>query len=104
MSSNQEFHNNPRQSYLQMRIRHANTAFYLLLSATVLSGMVSLVGVGLLLSAQKPEGTVTTIGGLVSNVAFAKLAKDANDRLDQAMREAREDNDDEDNDDEDLPS
>lgn len=99
MSSNQEFRNSSIQNYLQMRIRHANTAFYLLLSATVLSGMVSLVGVGLLLANQVSEGTVTTIGGLVSNVAFAKLAKDANDRLDRAMREATENDDNED-----LPS
>jgi uncharacterized membrane protein len=91
-------------SFVLQNASKENTAFYLLLGATILSGIVSLAGVGLLLSHQESEGTVTTIGGLVSNLAFAKLAKDANDRLDQAMREAREDNDEEENDEKDFPS
>jgi hypothetical protein len=82
--------NDTETRYLQMRIRHANIAFYLLLIATVSSSLVSLAGVGLLLSGRISQGTATTAGGLLSNVAFAKLAKDANDRLDRAIREADE--------------
>ena len=83
---------NPSNSYLQERIRQAKLAFNLLLGATVLSGIGSFAGVGLLLSKQVSEGTTTSVGGLISNVAFAKMAKDSNDRLDKAMKEEEEEN------------
>lgn len=88
--SHQSHEFNPSNSYLQERIRQARLAFNLLLGATVLSGIVSFTGVGLLLSKQVSQGTITSIGGLISNVAFAKMAKDANDRLDRAMKEEEE--------------
>ncbi len=88
--SNQANEFNPNNSFLQERIRQARLAFNVLLGATVLSGIVSFTGVGLLLSGQVSEGTITTIGGLISNAAFAKMAKDANDRLDRAMKETDE--------------
>lgn len=78
------------RSFLQERIRQAKLAFNALLLATVLSSVVSFAGVYLLLSGQVSEGSITSTGGLLSNVAFAKLAKDANDRLDQVMKEAME--------------
>ncbi len=78
------------RSFLQERIRQAKLSFNVLLGATVLSGVVSFAGVYFLLSGQVSEGSITTTGGLLSNVAFAKLAKDANDRLDRAMKEAME--------------
>lgn len=82
--------NNSQQNYLQERIRQAKLAFNALLGATVLSGIIGFAGVGVLLSGQVSEGAITSTGGLLSNVAFAKLAKDANDRLDQVMKEAME--------------
>lgn len=81
---------NSESSFFQERIRQAKLAFNVFLGATVLSGAVSFTGVYLILSGQVSSGTMTSAGGLVSNVAFAKLAKDANDRLDRAMKEAME--------------
>ena len=88
--SNQSNEFNPNNSFLQERIRQTRLAFNVLLGATVLSGIVSFTGVGLLLSDRVSEGTITSIGGLISNVAFAKMAQDANDRLDKAMEEEDE--------------
>lgn len=88
--SNQFNEFNPDNSFLQERIRQARLAFNVLLGATVLSGIISFTGVGLLFSNRLSEGTITSIGGLISNAAFAKMAKDANDRLDKAMKEEDE--------------
>ncbi|RAM51671.1 MAG: hypothetical protein C6Y22_10445 [Hapalosiphonaceae cyanobacterium JJU2] len=75
------------RSFLQERIRQAKLSFNVLLGATILTGLISFAGVYLLLSGRISEGSITSTGGLLSNVAFAKLAKDANERLDQAMKE-----------------
>ena len=83
-------------SYVQERIRQAKLSFNLLLGATIVSGIVSLTGVGLLMFNQLSEGTVTTAVGLASNITFVKLARDANNRLDEAIREAEEEDDDDD--------
>ncbi len=88
--SNQPNEFNPNNSYLQERIRQARLAFNVLLGATVLSGTVSFTGVYLLFLDRISEGTITSIGGLISNVAFVKMAKDVNDRLDKAMKERDE--------------
>ncbi|MBD2773738.1 TRADD-N-associated membrane domain-containing protein [Iningainema tapete] len=85
LNQNNDF--NRETSFLKERIRQAKLAFNVFLGATVLSGAVSFTGVYLILSGQVSSGTMTSAGGLVSNVAFAKLAKDANDRLDKAMEE-----------------
>ncbi len=90
MTKNEPNEFNPNNSFVEERIRQARLAFNVLLGATVLSGIVSFTGVGLLLSDRVSEGTITSIGGLISNVAFAKMAKDANDRLDKAMEEEDE--------------
>lgn len=68
-------------SFLQERIRQAKLSFDALLLTTVLSGVVSFAGVYFLLSGRVSEGSIISTGGLLSNVAFAKLAKDANDRI-----------------------
>lgn len=81
---------NSDSSFLQERFRQANLAFNLLVCATALSSLVSFTGVGLLFLGRVSEGTVTTAAGLVSNVAFAKLAKDANDRFDRAIGKMNE--------------
>lgn len=77
---------NPETRFFKERLRQAKWAFNLSLIATALSFTVTLAGVGLLLSEQVSKATVTTTGGLLSNVAFVKLATNANDRLDQASR------------------
>jgi len=81
---------NAETSFLQERIRQAKLAFNVLLGATVTSGAIAFTGVYFLISGHVSEGTITSTGGLISNVAFATLAKDANDRLDKAMQDAEE--------------
>lgn len=76
--------------FLKERIRQAKLSFDALLLATVLTGAVSFAGIYFLLSGQVSKGSLTSIGGFISNVAFVKLAKDANDRLDRVMKEAIE--------------
>ncbi len=71
------------------RVRQAKLAFNLLVCATVLSRIVSLVGIGLLFSGQISEGAITASGGLLSNAAFIMLAKDTNDRLDRSIWRSR---------------
>jgi len=85
----------PETSFLNERIRQAKLSFNLLVYATVISGIVGLIGAGLLMSNKLSKGAVTTGLGLASNIAFVKLAKDANDRLDYSIREAEEEDDDE---------
>jgi hypothetical protein len=74
----------------QERLRQAHLSFNLAFIATAISACVSLVGAGLLLSGQVPEGTVTTAGGLASSVCCVRLAKDTNDRLDKILAELRD--------------
>ena len=84
----------PETSFLNERIRQAKLSFNLLVYATVISGIVGLIGAGLLMSNKLSKGAVTTGLGLPSNIAFVKLAQDANDRLDEAIREAEEEDED----------
>ncbi|NEO03108.1 MAG: hypothetical protein F6K50_49670 [Moorea sp. SIO3I7] len=86
--ANKEF--DPETRFLNERIRQAKLSFNLLVGATILSGIVGLIGAGLLIFKQSPEGAVTTAVGLASNIAFVKLAKDANDRLDEAIEDEDE--------------
>ena len=81
---------NTKEKYLRMRIRHANIAFNCFLSATLLSGIVSLVGIVLIFSGEVTEGAITGTGGTITTAALAKLSKDANDRVDKAMQEYKE--------------
>lgn len=69
------------------RLRQAHHSFNLALVATAVSFGISLIGAGLLLSGEVPEGTVTSAGGLVSSVQCLQFAKDANDRLDKILVE-----------------
>jgi hypothetical protein len=59
-------------------------SFRLAFVMTAASGVISLVGVSLLLMDKASEGTVTTTGGIVSSLCFSHLAKDAKERLDKA--------------------
>jgi len=62
----------------------AHQSFQGAIFMTAASAIVSLVGVGLLLSGKTSEGTITTAGGLVSGVGFSQLMKDAEERLEHA--------------------
>ena len=72
------------------RLRQARYSFNLAIVATATSFFISLVGAGILLSNNVPQGTVITAVGLVSGVRCTKLANDANDRLDKISVEEEE--------------
>lgn len=65
------------------RLRQAGYSFDLALVMTAASAIIGFVGVGLLLSGQATEGTITATGGLASSVRCLQLARDANNRLDK---------------------
>ncbi|QLE46655.1 hypothetical protein FD723_40920 (plasmid) [Nostoc sp. C052] len=71
------------QEIIRELSRQARYSFNLALIATALSACISLVGAGLLLSGNVPEGTVTTAGGMAASVRCIQLAKDANDKARQ---------------------
>lgn len=75
------------------RLRQARLSFNLSLKLTIVSAFVSLAGVGLLFVGKVSEGTVTTAGGLTSNIVsvrLLKLTKEANDRLDQMAKDLKD--------------
>ncbi|MGI2904202.1 TRADD-N-associated membrane domain-containing protein [Tolypothrix sp. VBCCA 56010] len=74
-------------SIAQERLRQGRYSFNLALIATTVSFFIGLVGAGLILSNQVPEGTVAAASGLASSVCCISLAKDANDRLDKVLAE-----------------
>ena len=78
-------------SIAEERLRQARYSFNLAIVATTTSFLISLVGAGILLSNNVPQGTVITAVGLVSGVGCTKLANDANDRLDKILAEEKED-------------
>jgi len=83
---------NPELSVIQERLRQAHLSFNLALGLTATTGIVGLAGVVLLFSGKVPEGTITTAGGLASNIVSVrclKLTKDANDRLDQMAKDLK---------------
>ena len=78
----------------QERIRQARHGFDAALILTVASSTVTLAGIILLLAGQVSQGSLTTVGGLASNLVSVRclqLAKDANDRLDKVAKELKDD-------------
>lgn len=74
-------------SIAQERLRQARWSFNLALAMTAAFAVISLVGVGLLLSGKTTEGSVAAAGGFASSVRCLQLAKDTNDRLDKIAAE-----------------
>jgi hypothetical protein len=74
-------------SIAQERLRQARWSFNLALAMTAAFAVISLVGVGLLLSGKTTEGSVAAAGGFASSVRCLQLAKDTNDRLDKVAAE-----------------
>ena len=72
---------------LQMHFQQARLTFYLVLAATVLSVLVSIIGVALLLSGQISQGSAIAVTGLIPTAVCAKLADKAIDRLDRLVAE-----------------
>ncbi|MBE9053592.1 hypothetical protein IQ243_24940 [Nostocales cyanobacterium LEGE 11386] len=74
-------------SIAQERLRQARWSFNLALAMTAAFAVISLVGVGLVLSGKATEGSVAAAGGFASSVRCLQLAKDTNDRLDKIAAE-----------------
>jgi hypothetical protein len=78
------------REFMKERIRQARLSFNLTLVLTAVSAAISVMGVGLLFAGKVPEGSVTTAGGLSSNlvsVRLLRLTKETNDRLDKMAHE-----------------
>jgi hypothetical protein len=78
---------------IQERLRQARLSFNLTLTLFVTSGIISIVGIALLFLGKVPEGTVTTAGGLASNIVSLrclKLNKETNDRLDEIVKDLQD--------------
>ena len=78
------------QLVIKERLRQAKLSFNIALSLTIISAIISLIGVGLLLSGKTSEGTATTAGGLASkivSIGLLKMTKDTNERLDKIATE-----------------
>ncbi len=80
------------REFMEERLRQARLSFNLTLGLTAVSAFISVVGVGLLFAGKVPEGSVTTAGGLSSNlvsVRLLRLTKETNDRLDKMAHERK---------------
>jgi len=79
---------------IQERLRQAKFSFNVTLGLTIVSGSLSILGIGLLFSGKVTEGSVATAGGLTSNivrVGLLKFTKETNDRLDRLAKEFKDD-------------
>ncbi len=79
---------------IQERLRQAKSIFNATLGLTMLSASMSILGIVMLFSGKIPEGTVTTGGGLASeivSVQLLKFTKETNDRLDRLAKEFKDD-------------
>ena len=82
------------QMVIKERLRQARLSFNIALSLTIISAIISVTGVGLLLSGKTSEGTATTAGGLTSqivSVGLLKMTQDSNERLDKIATEFLDD-------------
>jgi hypothetical protein len=78
---------------IQERLRQARLSFNLTLTLLATSGIISILGIALLFLGKVPEGTVTTAGGLASNIVSLrclKLTRDTNERLDHIVNELQD--------------
>lgn len=76
------------------RLRQARLSFNLTIKLTIVSAFISLTGILLLFAGKVSEGTVTTAGGLTSNIVsvrLLKLTKESNDRLDRMAKDFNDD-------------
>lgn len=76
-----------KRRVLQMHFQQARLTFYLVLGATGLSVLVSIIGVALLLSGQISKGSAIAATGLIPTAVCATLADKAINRLDRLVTE-----------------
>lgn len=89
----QETNQQVELTVIQERLRQARKSFDLTHKLFTISGLISVVGIALLFLGKVPEGTVTTAGGLASNIVSVrclKLTKDTNDRLDKMVKDLQD--------------
>ena len=82
------------QLVIKERLRQARLSFNLALGLTLISAIISLAGIGLLLSGKISEGTATTAGGIsakIVGVGLLKMTKDTNERLDKIAIDFQDD-------------
>ncbi len=78
------------QMVIKERLRQARLSFNIVLGLTIISAIISVIGIGFLLSGKTSEGTATTAGGLASkivSISLLKITKDSNERLDKIATE-----------------
>ncbi|WP_052056140.1 hypothetical protein [Myxosarcina sp. GI1] len=78
---------------IQECLRQASWSFNLAIALTIVSAVVSIVGIGLVYSGKISQGTATTAGGFASNILsvhFLKLSKETNDRLYEITKELKD--------------
>ncbi|NEQ35803.1 MAG: hypothetical protein F6K40_05695 [Okeania sp. SIO3I5] len=78
------------QLVIKERLRQAKLSFNIALSLTIISAIISVTGVGLLLSGKTSSGKSITTGGLagkIVSVGLLKMTKDTNERLDKIATE-----------------
>nr|WP_293104071.1 hypothetical protein [Okeania sp. SIO2F4] len=78
--------NTMEQMVIKERLRQARLSFNIALTLTIISAIISVTGIGVLLSGKTSEGTATTAGGLTSqivSISLLKITKDSNERLDK---------------------
>lgn len=74
---------------LRELLRQARLSFNSALAVIIASSLISIIGVGLLLSGRVSEGRAAAAGGLASKAVswgLLKLAKDSSDRLDADLQ------------------
>ncbi|MGD1698609.1 TRADD-N-associated membrane domain-containing protein [Dapis sp. BLCC M229] len=85
--------NTTEQLVIKERLRQAKLSFNIALSLIIISAIISVIGVGILLSGKTSEGTATTAGGLASkivSIGLLKMTKDTNERLDKIATEFKD--------------
>ena len=80
----------PISLVLNERLRQAKWSFNLSFFMATQCGIVILIGLGLSISGNLPNGFTTTFAALFSSLPWVYLAKDANDRLDKLMNDLKQ--------------
>jgi hypothetical protein len=88
-----DFHNSNQETIRNELLRQARWSFNFAIFMMAASSVISIAGIGLLLSGKVREGAVTAAGGLASYIVPAnclRLAEKSNDRLNKMLREPKQ--------------
>ena len=79
------------QRYQKERLRQASWSFNTFLGLSIITGLVSLLGIALLIVGKVQPGVITTTGGISSNIVsvrLLKLTKESNVLLDKTFNKS----------------